>query len=112
MRQDIIFNVTVDIGGRRLELSELLVRADLDDIRPNLSPDPWSVRIDDQSRERRKRFVDMLSANFAHALTDALFSGMTAYDKMQPAQHAAPGRGKSRVTRVTRDGIEKMDFPQ
>ncbi len=116
MRQDIIFNVEVDIGGRRLALSELIVRADLDDIRPpTSSPDPWTRGIEEDARERRRRFTDMLAGNFAHALTEALFENKSPRDVARPAErppgtyhpHMPTRSGRTRA----RGGIEKMDFP-
>ena len=48
---------------------------DLDQIMPprNLSMDPWEMHSMYESSERRSRVIDVISSEFAHALTEALF---------------------------------------
>lgn len=62
------------IGDRELALNNVITRLDLYDIRPVEGPIEMAYLHDaKQSRERRKRLVDLLASNFAHAITEALF---------------------------------------
>lgn len=70
-----ICEARVTFRGKELALNKIVAQIALDEIAPSLKPplDPFDLHRMDQTRERRLRFVDMIAAEFAHALTEALY---------------------------------------
>jgi len=73
--QEFICEARVRFNGKDLALNKIVSHIVLDDIVPTSSPLLYPTNaVDTMHRdERRQRFVDMISAEFAHALTEALF---------------------------------------
>lgn len=65
----------VRFRGEDLHLNRIIARFDLQEILPPRNPpmDPMDLSLVQQASERRRRFVDMIAAEFAHTLTEALF---------------------------------------
>lgn len=62
-------------NGEDLHMNKMLVQFDLEDIMPfrSMALDPSDIVRSQQASERRRRLVDMIAAEFAHSLTEALF---------------------------------------
>lgn len=62
-------------GGKELNLNKIIAKIDIEEITPSRNPvfDPSDVWRNQERLERRKRLVDMIASEFAHALTDALY---------------------------------------
>jgi hypothetical protein len=66
-------SVRIDYRGEQLAFDHIISRIDLDSITPPRMPlNPMDYADFQINAERRKRMVDMLSSDIAHALTNAL----------------------------------------
>lgn len=65
----------VTFRGKELHLNRLIIQADIEDMLPPRYPimDPFELSIRVEQTERRRRFVDCVAAEFAQALTEALY---------------------------------------
>lgn len=66
----------VSFQGKDLCLDKIVMQVDLDGMRPMRGVAfvmPGDVIQYNERQERRKRLVDLIAAEFAHALTEALF---------------------------------------
>lgn len=73
-----IIEIIMEIDGhKKLAVSRKINDFDLDEIARGPVPrfDPWDAMSHMQRMERRKRFVDMIAGDFAHALTSKLCEG-------------------------------------
>ncbi len=77
MNEEFTCQAKVIWRGKELHLNKILAQINLDEITPEefIPPNPtphdlYAINVRD---ERRRRFVDLISAEFAHALTEALF---------------------------------------
>jgi len=78
MNEEFTCQARVMWRGKELHLNRIVAQIDLDEIIPPhmlMHEDPSIVSLHELSNrnERRRRFVDLISAEFAHALTEALF---------------------------------------
>ena len=72
---EFICEARVRFRGKDLALDKIISRVDLGEIIPERGPIDSIHYMDHQQKlERRKRFIDMVTSEFAHALTEALFS--------------------------------------
>jgi hypothetical protein len=62
-------------NGEDLWMEKIIARIDLEEVMPPRSAvlDPMDLVRVQQAAERRRRLVDMIAAEFAHTLTEALF---------------------------------------
>ena len=75
MYDDFTCEARVRFRGKDLALNKIVARVELDDMAPARGPvDPFNYNFVQQAAERRQRFIDMISAEFAHALTEALYA--------------------------------------
>ena len=79
MNEEFTCQARVMWRGKELHLNKIVAQIDLDEIIPEkfIPPNPtphdlYAINVRD---ERRRRFVDFISSEFAHALTEALFKG-------------------------------------
>jgi len=78
MNEEFICQARVVWRGKELHLNRIVAQIDLDEIIPPhmlMREEPSVVSLNELSdrNERRRRFVDLISAEFAHSLTEALF---------------------------------------
>ena len=74
MFDEFVCEARVRFRGKDLALNKIIARVVLEDIMPVRGVvDEFDMMRLSQGDERRRRFVDMISAEFAHALTEALF---------------------------------------
>ena len=59
--------------GETLALNKIVADIEIDDLIPPKVFDPTFIIDYSQRAERRQRFFDLISAEFAHALTEAIF---------------------------------------
>lgn len=72
---EFVCEARVRFRGRDLALDKIISRINLDEIVPMQGPaNPFDYNLYQQNAERRKRFIDMVASEFAHALTQALYS--------------------------------------
>lgn len=72
---DLVCNIRVEYRGKVLQMNRVSADFVIEDLIPPKGPE---FDLDNLARlshrsERRKRFVDMISGEFAHAITEALF---------------------------------------
>lgn len=67
--------IEVEFEGECLHLDKVVSELTLEDIIPSKYPamDPGDLFRRQETLERRRRFVDMLSGNIAHSITEGLF---------------------------------------
>ena len=65
----------VTFNGRQLALDRIIAHVDIEEIMPSRGPflHPYDVVDANKRDERRRRFIDFIAAEFAHALTEALY---------------------------------------
>jgi len=77
MNEEFTCQARVMWRGKELHLNRIVAQIDLDGILPQklISPTPMPKELYELNNnlERRRRFIDLLSAEFAHALIEALF---------------------------------------
>ncbi len=78
MNEEFMCQAKVMWRGKELHLDRIVAQIDLDEIIPPhmlMREEPTVVSLNELSNrnERRRKFVDLISAEFAHALTEALF---------------------------------------
>lgn len=74
MIDEFICEARVRFRGQDLSLNKIVARVDLEEIAPLCGPIlPSEVPDYHQRAERRRRLVDYIAGQFAHALTEALF---------------------------------------
>jgi hypothetical protein len=75
MLEEFTCEASVMWRGKKLAMNKIVSRISLDDIMPTNTPFLHPADAIDFMRrdERRKRFVDMIAAEFAHALTEAIY---------------------------------------
>ena len=75
MLSDFECDARVRYQGGVLALNKIISEIDIEDIMPSRNPisDPFEFNYLNQKSERRRRFVDMIAAEFAQALTEALY---------------------------------------
>lgn len=76
MMDEFTCEARVRFRGKDLALNRIVARAELEDIMPprHAIMDPLGMSQEMQSQERRRRLVDYIAGEFAHALTEALFA--------------------------------------
>lgn len=75
MDQEFRCEARVTFMGEELHLNKILARFAVEDIMPprGLVLDPFDLVRVQENAERRRRFIDMVAAEFGHALTEAIF---------------------------------------
>lgn len=72
--EDFTLESRVRYAGQTLALNQIVSRINLEDIMPIDGPvEPSYFMVAQETSERRRRFIDMIAAEVAHALTEALF---------------------------------------
>ncbi len=75
MNEELVVHAKVEFRGRVLAMDKIVARLTLEDIAPGSFPSlPWEQAEFIERGDRRRRLVDLIAAEFAHALTEALFS--------------------------------------
>ena len=74
---EMVFRIECRWRGKRRTYQHALSRSDLDDILPFTPPMSPQDAVEQMQREdRRRRMIDMISGQIAHAMTNALLSKM------------------------------------
>lgn len=74
MKNNLRIDLQIDLDGKKLALQQVVLEVHLQDILPTDGPiDMYSAPDMMQRQERRRRLVDALSGNLAHAITESLF---------------------------------------